>query len=323
MGLDVGTDIALSNTVAREIIAAGLVNREFVDNATSGFKEYEASVAPWTLERGEKETGVPASVIREMAHTYATSKRAIICWTLGITEHHTAVDNVLSLINLSLLCGHVGKWGSGLNPLRGQNNVQGGGDMGALPDRLPGSSTWRTTKCASASTRRRGVKVPPKKGWHLSGMFDAMERGELRAAYVIGENPVQSEADQHRATRLLEGLDFLVVQDIFLTDDSRACRRCVPGGRGRVRVGRHGDQQRAQGAACAPRRQSSGRGARGSGDRLRHGAGPGPRLGPSRCRAPCWNELRSLSPVHAGIELRAAQEARRPAMALLRRRPSR
>ena len=83
-------------------------------------------------------TGVPAAAIRETAHAYATAGRAMICWTLGITEHHNAVDNVLALINLSLLCGHVGRWGSGLNPLRGQNNVQGGGDMGALPDRLPG-----------------------------------------------------------------------------------------------------------------------------------------------------------------------------------------
>src|SRR3954469_20634045 len=111
-GLDVGTDIALSNTIAREIITAGLANRDFIDHATTGFEAYRHLVEPWTLARGERETGVPADVIREMAHTYATAKRAIVCWTLGITEHHTAVHNVLALINLSLLTGHVGRWGS-------------------------------------------------------------------------------------------------------------------------------------------------------------------------------------------------------------------
>src|SRR5436190_5096023 len=158
-GLDVGTDIALSNTIAREIIAAGLTNREFIDHATTGFEAYRHLVAPWTLQRGEQETGVPADVIREIAHVYATAKRAIICWTLGITEHHTAVHNVLSLINLSLLTGHVGRWGSGLNPLRGQNNVQGGGDMGALPDRLPGFQHIEDDQARDAFDRFYGVTI--------------------------------------------------------------------------------------------------------------------------------------------------------------------
>ena len=138
LGIDVGTDIALSNTIAREIIHQGLHNREFIERATTGFDEYAASVEEWTLERGARETGVPADVIRELALTYARADRAEICWTLGITEHHNAVDNVFCLINLALLTGHVGRYGSGLNPLRGQNNVQGGGDMGAIPNKLPG-----------------------------------------------------------------------------------------------------------------------------------------------------------------------------------------
>ncbi len=137
-GLHVGTDIALANTIAREIIAAGLVNQAFVDRATSGFADFKASVDEWTLEKGSAVTGVPGDSIRELAHTYAKADKAQICWTLGITEHHNGVDNVLSLINLSLLTGHVGRWGSGLSPLRGQNNVQGGGDMGAIPNRLTG-----------------------------------------------------------------------------------------------------------------------------------------------------------------------------------------
>jgi formate dehydrogenase major subunit len=213
----VGSDIALANAVGRQIIAAGLTNAEFIERATEGFEAYRESVEPYTLEWAERETGVPAAAIRELAHAYATAPRAMICWTLGITEHHNAVDNVLALINLSLLTGHVGRYGSGLNPLRGQNNVQGGGDMGALPDRLPGFQHVENDMLRAKFDAAWGVAVPPKRGWHLSGMFDAMERGDLRAVYVVGENPLQSEADRHRTERLLRGLDTLVVQDIFLT----------------------------------------------------------------------------------------------------------
>ena len=130
--------------MAREIVHAGLHNREFIARATEGFEAYVAALEPYTLERGEELSGVPADVIKDVAHTYARAERAQICWTLGITEHHNAVDNVLALINLALLTGHVGRYGSGLNPLRGQNNVQGGGDMGAIPNRLPGFQDLET-----------------------------------------------------------------------------------------------------------------------------------------------------------------------------------
>jgi predicted molibdopterin-dependent oxidoreductase YjgC len=217
-GIDVGTDIALSNTMAREIIHAGLHNREFIDRATTGFDEYAASVEEWTLDRGARETGVPAELIRDAALAYARADRAMICWTLGITEHHNAVDNVFALINLALLTGHVGRYGSGLNPLRGQNNVQGGGDMGAIPKHLPGFQDIETNHEARARYEKAwGVTLIPRSGWHLTQMFEAMERGELRTLYVVGENPAQSEADAKHTLHLLESLDHLVVQDIFLT----------------------------------------------------------------------------------------------------------
>jgi predicted molibdopterin-dependent oxidoreductase YjgC len=217
LGLDVGSDIAMANAMGREIIAAGLADMEFIGRATARFEDYRAAVEPYTLDYAERETGVPAAAIREAAHAYATADRAMICWTLGITEHHNAVDNVLALINLSLLTGHVGRYGSGINPLRGQNNVQGGGDMGALPDRLPGFQHVEQDDLRAPFDEAWGVTVPPRRGWHLSGMFEAMDRGELTALYVIGENPMQSEADRHLTERRLRGLDFLVVQDIFLT----------------------------------------------------------------------------------------------------------
>jgi formate dehydrogenase major subunit len=212
LGLDVGSDIALANAVGREIIASGLMNRAFVERATSGFDEYKKTVERYTLEEGERITGVPKAMIRELAHEYARADRAMICWTLGITEHHNAVDNVLALINLALLTGHVGRYGSGINPLRGQNNVQGGGDMGALPDRLPGFQYVENDDLRLKCDALWNCVVPAKRGWHLSNMLEAMDRRELTALYVIGENPMQSEADRHLTEQRLTGLDFLVVQ---------------------------------------------------------------------------------------------------------------
>jgi predicted molibdopterin-dependent oxidoreductase YjgC len=229
LGIDVGSDIALSNTMAREIIHAGLHDPTFIRLGTSGFDEYAASVEPWTLEEGQRATGVPAEVIGEFAHAYARADRAEICWTLGITEHHNAVDNVLALINLGLLCGHVGRYGSGLNPLRGQNNVQGGGDMGAIPNKLPGFQDIVTMpESRSAFEQVWGCTIPPKYGWHLTLMFEAMERGDLTALYVIGENPATSEADANRAKHLLHGLDCLIVQDIFLTQTAEMADVVLP-----------------------------------------------------------------------------------------------
>jgi formate dehydrogenase major subunit len=217
LGLHVGSDIALANTMAREIIHAGLENKTLIERGTTGFDEYKACVEPYTLEYGERVTGVPADVIREAAHAYAAADRAMICWTLGITEHHDAVDNVLALINLALLTGHVGRYGCGCNPLRGQNNVQGGGDMGALPNKLPGFQDITNDEHRTKYERKWGVRLQPQIGWNLTEMIAAMDRKELTALYVIGENPAQSDADSHHIEHLLEDLDHLVVQEIFLT----------------------------------------------------------------------------------------------------------
>src|SRR4051812_4113945 len=228
LGLDVGTDIPLANAVGREIIAAGLADMEFVERATTDFEAYRESVEPWTLDEAERITGVPAEAIRDLAHAYGRAENAQLCWTLGITEHHNAVDNVFALINLALVTGKVGKWGSGLQPLRGQNNVQGGGDMGAIPNKLPGFQETRDDGLRAKFDAAWGSVIPPQPGLHLTGMFEAMERGELRALYVVGENPAQGEADQQRAQRLLEGLDHLVVQDLFLTRTAELAHVVLP-----------------------------------------------------------------------------------------------
>lgn len=214
----VGSDIALLNAMAHVIIRDGLANRDFIERATQGFSEFRDQVAGWTPDRAADITGLKPELIEEVARRYARAPRAMTCWTLGITEHHNAVDNVFALINLALLTGHVGRRGSGLNPLRGQNNVQGGGDMGALPNRLPGFQDLRDPNVRRRFEEAWHVALDPESGWSQTEMFQAMEDGRMTGLYVIGENPVVSEANAEHVRHLFENLDALVVQDIFLTD---------------------------------------------------------------------------------------------------------
>lgn len=307
MGLDVGSDISLANAMGREIIAAGLANKEFIESATSEFETYKACVEKYTLERAERETGVPAQAIRQVAHAYAKAPRAELCWTLGITEHHNAVDNVLALINLALLTGHVGRYGSGINPLRGQNNVQGGGDMGAIPDRLPGFQHVENDELRGKFEKAWGCKIPTKRGWHVSDMLQAMERGELTALYVLGENPADSEADRHRALKLLSDLKFLVVQDLFYTHTAELADVVLPGAAGWCEsegtvTSSERRVQRIRRAVALPS------GVRDDTEilfelarRLGHDWGK-PEL------EQIWNELRSLSPMHAGMSYSRLEE---------------
>jgi formate dehydrogenase major subunit len=296
----VGSDIVLANAVGREIIASGLENRTFIKRATAGFDAYRAHVERFTLEYAEHVTGVPANLIRDFAHAYARAHRAQLCWTLGITEHHNAVDNVLSLINLALLTGHVGRYGSGINPLRGQNNVQGGGDMGALPDRLPGFQHVENDDLRAKFELAWNVKIPPKRGLNLSGMLQAMERGELKTVYCLGENPVHSEADQHRTERLLRGLDFFVVQDIFLTATAELAHVVLPAAAGWCEsegtvTNSERRVQRVRKAVEPPA---------GARDDMEIICELARRLGHDWGRPSAedvWNELRKLSPMHAGM----------------------
>ena len=300
LGIDVGTDITLAHAVGREILAAGLENKQFIENATSGFEAYREFVQPFTLEYAERETGVPAAAIRELAHGYAQAGRAQLCWTLGITEHHSAVDNVLALINLSLLTGHVGRYGSGLCPIRGQNNVQGGGDMGALPDRLPGFQHVENVTLRGKFEKAWQRPIPPKKGWHLSGMFDAMERGELTAVYVLGENPVSSEADKTRILKLMQGLECLVVQDIFLTQTAEIADVVLPATAGWAEsegtvTSSERKVQRVRLATAPPA------GAKGDLEILFEIANAMGADWGSPDPESLWDELRSLSPMHGGM----------------------
>ena len=308
LGLDVGTDIALANTVAREILSAGLEHRDFIARATTGFETYAASVADWTLERGAAVTGVPAEAIRELAHAYAMADRAMLCWTLGITEHHNAVDNVLALIDLGLLTGHVGREGSGLNPLRGQNNVQGGGDMGAIPNKLPGFQDIERDDAARARFEAAwGVPIVPRYGRTITQQFEAMDRGEMTALYVIGENPAASEADNARTRRLLEGLDTLIVQDLFMTRTAELADVVLPASNAAFEsegtvTNSERRVQRVRKALDPPL---------GARDDIAIIADLARRLGVDwgdlTPRA-AWDELRSLSPMHGGMTWERLEE---------------
>jgi predicted molibdopterin-dependent oxidoreductase YjgC len=226
--VNVGTDICLANAMANVIIEEDLHNKEFVERATENFEGYKEKVAGYTPEYAESITGVPAEDIREVARMYATAEKATLNWTLGVTEHHNGADGVFALINLGLLTGHVGKYGSGLNPLRGQNNVQGGGDMGALPDKMVGGWLWNDPEAKELFEEVWGAPLPEKVGKNQAEMMDAVKSGEIRCMYVIGENPAQSDADEHYHDKLFASLDFLVVQDILMTKTARMADVVLP-----------------------------------------------------------------------------------------------
>ncbi len=302
LGIDVGSDIALANAVGREVIAQGLHDTEFIGEATEGFDDYAAAVDEYTLERAAEITGVPASAIQELAHAYATADTAQLCWTLGITEHHNATDNVLALINLSLLTGHIGRYGSGLVPVRGQNNVQGGGDMGALPNKLPGFQDVENADLRGKFEAVWHSEIPAKAGRHISLMHEAMDDGILRCLYVLGENPLQSEADSTEMRERLEGLEFMIAQDIFLTATAELADVVFPAaGWGETDGTFTSSERRVQRVRRAVEPPGEAR------DDIEILSGLARALGhdwATPTAEEAWDEMRALSPLHGGMSYR-------------------
>jgi formate dehydrogenase alpha subunit len=208
-----GTDVFLLNAMARLILEEGLWDRAYVEARTEGFQEWVESLGPYTLEAAQEVTSVPKERIAEAARLYATTPKAGAYWAMGVTQHAKGTATAQALVNLALLTGKVGREGAGLNPLRGQNNVQGAGDMGALPDVLPGY-----LKVAEEEARRRyealwGIPLPREPGLRMTEVYEAIP--EVEAIYLIGEDPVTSEPYQDHLKAKLEELPFLVVQDIL------------------------------------------------------------------------------------------------------------
>ena len=215
-----GSDVWLVNALMHVILREGLQDDEYIAEHTEDFDAVREVVARYTPEEAEKVTGVPAGDIVATAREYATERHAAIFYTLGITEHACAVDNIWSLSNLVLMTGHLGYESTGLNALRGQNNVQGLNDAGANPAYLPGYQPVDDPEIWRKFSDAWGVDVPTTPGYRLDQMMSGLHDGRIRALYLIGENPAQTEPNAHHVEEGLGGLDFVVAQDLFLNDSS-------------------------------------------------------------------------------------------------------
>jgi len=212
------TDVALLNAMMHTIIEEGLVAESFVANRTSGFEELSRNVAAFSPEAMAPICGIPAETIRTVARLFAKAKGAMILWGMGISQHVHGTDNARCLIALTMLTGQVGRPGTGLHPLRGQNNVQGASDAGLIPMMFP---DYRRVDNGSAHDKFEalwGTTLDPKPGLTVVEIMDAVHRGEIRGMYIMGENPAMSDPDVQHARQALSELEMLVVQDIFLTE---------------------------------------------------------------------------------------------------------
>ena len=226
---NLGTDIAWINGMMHVIIKEDLWDKEFVAQRTEGFEELKKVVEKYTPEYVEKITSIPKEKLIEAARMYAKAKSAAICYTMGITQHITGTDNVKSLANLAMLCGNLGIPGGGVNPLRGQNNVQGACDMGGLPNVYTGYQVVTSSEIREKMAKAWGVsQLPDKVGLKVTEMVPRALDKSIRALYIVGENPIVSDADISHVRKALENLDFLVVQDIFLTDTAKLADVVLP-----------------------------------------------------------------------------------------------
>ena len=223
-----GTDVAVFNGMMNVIISEGLPAKEYVENRTEGYEALKAVVAKYTPEYVEKISGVPAEDLRKAARIYATAKAASILYCMGITQHSTGTDNVKSVANLAMLCGMVGIEGGGVNPLRGQNNVQGACDMGALPNVFPAYQPVANDEVRGKFEKAWNAKLPAKPGKTIVELMDAAHKGEIKALYVMGENPMISDPDITHVEAALKHLDLLIVQDILLTETAKLADVVLP-----------------------------------------------------------------------------------------------
>ncbi len=223
-----GTDVALFNGMMNVIISEGLYDKEFVSKRCEEFQKLEGILDQYTPDYVEGITGVSARDIIYAARMYAKADRASIIFAMGITQHTTGTDNVLSLANLAMLTGNVGKESSGVNPLRGQNNVQGACDMGALPNVYPGYQSVSEESIRKKFEHAWGVGLSQKVGLTAVEMMHAAEEGKVKAMYIMGENPFLSDPNINFTRKALRKLDFLVVQDIFPTETSEYADVILP-----------------------------------------------------------------------------------------------
>ncbi len=224
-----GTDVALLNGMMHVILAEDLINCDFIDSQTEGFdEEFRKNLADYTPEKTEKITGVPKELIIKAARLYANGKRAGVYYTMGITQHAHGTENVFSIANLALMTGNLGKASAGVNPLRGQNNVQGSTDMGCTPNMYPGYQRVTIPAIREKFEALWKAKLSDKDGMTATEMIPAAEKGVLKALYIMGENPVISDPNSTHTIKALKALELLVVQDIFMTETAELAHVVLP-----------------------------------------------------------------------------------------------
>ena len=224
-----GTDVALLMGMMKVIVDEGLFNSAFIDERCENFDVFKEALENFDLSFVEKITGVPVSQIAEAARMYANNNPAAILYAMGITQHSHGTDNVIATANLAMLTGNIGKPGSGVNPLRGQNNVQGACDMGALPNVYPGYQAIADPAIRKKFELAWDCPLPTQLGLTVIDIIDGANSGQIKAVYIIGENPVLSEPQAKHAEEALRKLEFLVVQDVFLTETARLADVVLPG----------------------------------------------------------------------------------------------
>jgi formate dehydrogenase alpha subunit len=224
-----GTDIALINGMLNAILSRGWLNKNFVEERTEGFEDFAESVRDYPPETVEKITGVPAVDIVEAARLYAQSPNSTILYAMGITQHVTGTNNVLALANMAMVTGQIGKPFSGINPLRGQNNVQGACDMGGLPSLLTGYQRIEDEETRKKFEKAWGVSLSPRPGLTLLEMMKGIAEGKIKALFILGENPLLSDPNATKVKEELKCLDLLVVQDIFLSETAELAHVVLPG----------------------------------------------------------------------------------------------
>lgn len=227
--LNFGTDVAFINGVMHAILANKWHNKEFVEERTENFEALAEHLKDFTPEKASEICGVPPDVIVRVAQLYATAEKSSICYTLGITEHSHGVDNVKSLANLAMLTGQIGRPSTGVNPMRGQNNVQGACDMGALPNVYPGYQVVTDETVREKFQKAWNAELSNKVGYTIPDMLDGLTDGRLKSLYIFGENTVVSDPNTHHVTHALKSAEFLVVQDIFLTETAQLAHVVLPG----------------------------------------------------------------------------------------------
>jgi formate dehydrogenase alpha subunit len=223
-----GTDIPLLNGLMHIIIKEGLEDKKFIEERTENYEELKAIVAEYTPERVSELTGVSVDDLYAVARLYATTSKAMIFYTLGITEHICGTRNVMSCANLAMLTGHLGRPGTGVCPMRGQNNVQGACDMGALPNVYSGYQNVTVDAVHEKFEKAWNAKLSNKIGLKIPEMFAAAHDGKVKAMYILGENPVLTDPDANHIRGALEHLEFLVVQELFLTETAEYADVILP-----------------------------------------------------------------------------------------------